>query len=159
AGVATGASAARPATAADIGAAPPRAAAGPSVAPGAAVEERRDDGHSEPAEHDEEQQKREGVDGRTRGGARSRLLVRAGDGLADRVEPRADAVGDVPLAEARRDHVAQDRRRERVRQVRLETVPDLDPHLPVVDEDEEDDAVVEALLPDPPHLGQPDGEV
>ena len=43
--------------------------------------------------------------------------------------------------------------------VGLEPVADLDAHLPVVEEDQEDDAVVEALRADPPGLGEPDREV
>src|SRR5262249_10898193 len=124
-----------------------------------AMEERRDDGHRQPTEDEEQEQERERIDRRLRGSLRSPRLVRPGDGLIDRVEPGADAVGEMSLAEAWRHDIPQDRRGDRVRHVRLETIADLETHLPVVDEDQEDDAVVEALLPDAPGLRQPDGEV
>ena len=41
----------------------------------------------------------------------------------------------------------------------LETVPDLEPHLPVLEEREQDDTVIELLLSDAPLLGQADGVV
>ena len=96
-------------------------------------------------------------DGGARAGRGS--AVRALDGRLDRVEAGADALGDLALAEAGGDHVAENRRRHRIRQRRLEPVADLDAHLPVVEEDQEDHAVVEVLPPDAPGLGEPDREV
>src|SRR5262249_15065322 len=83
-------------------------------------------------------------------------LGHAGDRAVDGAEAGADAVGEAPFAEARGHDVAQDRRRDRVGELTLEAVADLEPGSPVVEEDQEDDAVVEALLADSPGLGQPD---
>ncbi len=87
---------------------------------------------------------------------RRRARVGAGDRAVDGVEPRRDAVRGASLAEARGDDVPENGGGDRVGEPALEPVADLDAHLPVVEEDEEDDAVVEALLADPPRLGQPD---
>jgi hypothetical protein len=77
----------------------------------------------------------------------------------DRVEPGLEPVRQPPLAEPRSDHVPDDRRGDGVGQGRLQPVAHLEPHLPVVQEDQEDHAVVEPLLADPPRLGETDGEV
>jgi len=51
------------------------------------------------------------------------------------------------------DFVIDDPSRVQVGEPALEAVPDLDPHLPVVPGDKEDDAVIKLLLPDLPGLG------
>src|SRR5262245_2886792 len=58
----------------------------------------------------------------------------------------------LPLAEAGHDHVADDLRGLGVGQRALEPVADLDPQLSVLDEDDEEDAVVELLLAQAPLL-------
>jgi hypothetical protein len=60
------------------------------------------------------------------------------------------------LAEAGRDHVPDNLAGHGVGDHRLQPVADLQADLPVPQEDQQDDAVVEAFLPDPPALGEPD---
>ena len=81
------------------------------------------------------------------------------DGGLDGVQPGRDPLSQPALPESRRHHVADDRGGDRVGQGRLEAVADLEAHLPVVEEDHEDDAVVEPLPADPPRLGQADREL
>src|SRR6185503_18143582 len=90
-----------------------------------------------------------------RGAARVRPVL-ALDGGDDGIQTRPDAVGHLPLAEAWGHLLAQDGGRDGVGESALQPIADLDPHLPVVEEDQEDDAVVEALLADAPCLGEPD---
>src|SRR6266436_5777012 len=144
------------ATREDDGPAPAARAARPSLAPHVRAEERGNHDGEKPADDDEEQENRKRTLAPSpalhlRGG-----LVGARDDLLDGVEPGGDAVGDLALAEARRDVLAQDLARERIGQLGLEAVPNLEAHLPVVDEDQEDDPVVETLLTHPPGLSQAD---
>ena len=92
-------------------------------------------------------------------GARTGARVRPGDRLVDRVEAGRDPVGHPALTEARRHLVSEDRAADRVGQGALQAVAHLEAHPPVVQEHQEDHAVVEALLAEPPGLGQPNREV
>ena len=83
-------------------------------------------------------------------------LVGSRDDLLDSIEAGRDTVTDLSLAEARSDVLAENLARQGVGQLGLEAVPDLEAHLPVIHEDEKDDAVVEALLADAPGLGEAD---
>src|SRR5215468_8258812 len=136
---------------------PAARAARPSLPLDVRLQERRNDDREEPCDDDEEERERHEALAAPAGGCRRWLgLVCARDGLLDGGQACPDALGDLPLAEPWRHDLAQDLARQRVRQPRLEAIAHLEPHLPVVDEDEEDDAVVEALLPDAPGLGEPD---
>src|SRR6266700_1440199 len=75
------------------------------------------------------------------------------------LEACGDAVGDLTLAEARGHRLAQDLARDRIGELGLEAIADLEPHLPVFGKDQEDHAIVEPLLADTPGLGQTDGVV
>src|SRR5207249_10715209 len=75
------------------------------------------------------------------------LVHRDGAGL----EPRGVAL----LAEARRDRVPDDLIGLRVRQHGLETVTNLDPELAVLDEHDQQHAVVEPLVTETPLLEEP----
>ena len=66
-------------------------------------------------------------------------------GAIDRVEPRRDAVRGATFAEARGDDVAKNRGGDGVGEAALEPVTDLDAHLPLLQEDDED---LVALLED-----------
>ena len=78
------------------------------------------------------------------------------DPLEDAGDRRLEARRVASLAEARRDALADDLRGHHVGDRRLEPVADLDAHLALVTEHQEDQPVVEALLSDPPALGQAD---
>jgi hypothetical protein len=89
-------------------------------------------------------------------GGRGRL---AAEDPLERAGHRDDAAGVVPGGEAGLDGRRQDAARDRVRDLVLQAVPDLEAHLPVVQEGEEDHAVVEPLAPDLPRLGAAHREV
>ncbi len=73
-------------------------------------------------------------------------LVLAADRAQDLVHSRRDSAVHVSLLEAGHDLVADDPRTEHVGQGALQPVAHLDPHLPVVARDEQQHAVVLALL-------------
>src|SRR5262245_34544945 len=129
----------------------------PSLSLDVRLQERRNDDREEPRDDDEEERERHEALAAPTGGRRRWLgLVGARDGLLDGGEAGPNTLGDLPFPKARRHHLAQDLARQRIRQPGLEPIAHLEPHLPVIDEDEEDDAVVQALLPDTPGLGEPD---
>src|SRR6266545_436157 len=133
---------------------PAARAAGPALAPRARGEHGRQE--HRPQAREDDQGQGEGEEARSLLPAgRRRARVGARDRLVDGVEPGRDAIADLALAEARRHRVAEYLARQRVREPGLEAVADLEAHLPVVEEDQEDDAVVEAFLADPPRLRQP----
>ena len=70
-----------------------------------------------------------------------------------RSTPRVDARGETALAECRRHVLADDAVRGDIGQYALESVADLDPHLPVVLRDQEQRAVVLSLAADLPLFG------
>jgi hypothetical protein len=78
--------------------------------------------------------------------------MRAGDGPVDGVEPSLDPVGEPAGPEVGRHVLAEDAAGDRVREGGLVAVAHLDPRPPVVHEHDEQDAVVEPLLAEPPGL-------
>ena len=77
----------------------------------------------------------------------------------DRVSGRVQPAGIVAGPKVRRDVLFDDAPRERIRDRRLQPVTDFDPNLSLLDEDEEDQAVVVLLVADLPALGAADREV
>src|SRR5262245_11752915 len=135
---------------------PAARAARPSLPLDVRLQERRNDDREEPRDDDEEERERHEALAAPSGGCRRWLgLVCARDGLLDRGETSADALGHLSLAKARGHHLTKDLARQRVRELGLEAVTHLEAHLPVVDEHEEDHAVVEAFLADAPGLREP----
>ncbi len=78
------------------------------------------------------------------------LLARAGQHGDDGVDAIRDAIGHVAALEARHDHVADDGVRRSVGQRAFQAVADLDPQLAIVRRDDQQRAVVLALLADAP---------
>jgi hypothetical protein len=116
-------------------------------------------GHHDGDDHDHEEQRDLGAPdgGPTRPGAR-RFRGRADPGK-DRVDSRLQACGVAPFPEGGRDALADDLARDGVRNGSLQAVAHFEPDSPILHEDQDDDPVVEALLPHPPALGQPDGKI
>src|SRR5262245_30984778 len=85
----------------------------------------------------------------------TRERVGRGDPLVDRVHGGLEPGRVALLAEARRERLADDLGGGGVRQRRLEPVADLDAHLPVLDEQDEQDTVVERLRAETPLLEEP----
>src|SRR5262249_5530180 len=141
--------------------APAARATRPALPPHVRLAERGNDNGEESRYDDEEQDTRHGAEAVGAAGGRRRGLgvIGARDHLLDGVEAGGDPVGDLALAEARGDHLSKGLARQRIGELGLEAVADLETHLPVVHEDEEDDAVVEPLLPDAPRLSETDGIV
>src|SRR5262249_26676178 len=141
--------------------APAARATRPALPPQVRLLKRGNDDGEEPRHDDEEQDARHeaAAVGAVGGRRRGLRVIRARDHLLDSVEAGGDPVGDLALAKRRCDPLPQDLARQRVGELGLETVADLEAHLPVVHEDEKDDPVVEALLPDAPGLGETDGVV
>src|SRR2546426_333995 len=77
----------------------------------------------------------------------------------DRGHRGLEAGGEALLSEARRDHLADDLAGGGVGHDRLEPVADLEAKLPVLDEDDEEHAVVEPLLAESPLVEEPVGDV
>src|SRR5512143_1648441 len=157
--------ASRPSSAAEAteaaAARPPAASAEcPPQAPIAAREHRED-------HEDEEEEERAGapLNREARASPRSFVHCRAGPLVLalrrrdHRVDARLDSSRIVVSAESRDDLVFDDALRRDVRQHALETVSHLDPQLAVIDEHEQNGAVVLLRLSDPPLLVRADGEV
>src|SRR5947209_5397018 len=135
------------------------AAAVDGVAAPLGVPDRRQHRHGEDAEDQAQERDRRGAEPR-RGTASGGLRRRpAADPREHRVHRGVEAGGVALLAEARRDRVADDRGRHDVGDHRLEAVADLDPQLALLQEDDEHDAVVDALAADLPLFGEADGDV
>ena len=84
------------------------------------------------------------------------ILRVAGENLHEVVDAALDAAGEIAGAKARQDGVVDDQARHRVGQRALEPVADLDPHLALVGRDDQQRAVVLALLADAPVRGRAD---
>jgi hypothetical protein len=120
------------------------------------VERGNDDG-KETGHDDQEENEPERAPALRRGALPlRRRLVGAGDDLVDGVEPGPDAVGDPALAETRRDDLAQDLARERVGELGLETVADLETTF-LSSEDQEACHRYGPFSP-PPGLGEANGK-
>src|SRR5204862_878188 len=119
-----------------------------------------EDRHAEDAEEQREQEDGGGI-GRApwRGATRRRRSRTTADAREHGVHRGVETGGVALLTEARCDDVADDRRGDGVGDHRLETVADLDPQLPLLQKDDEEDAVAEALAADLPPLFEPDGDV
>src|SRR5207253_1295464 len=76
-----------------------------------------------------------------------------------RVDRRGQSRRVLAFAKSRRDHVANDLTRDDVGNGPFEPVADLEPELPVLREDDQDDAVAQLLLPDAPFLRELDRHV
>ena len=93
------------------------------------------------------------------GGAGARFAAQRGARADDRDDPvdaGIDPLGELALLEQRRHGLGDDPMRGHVGQHAFEAVADLDAHLPVVLGDQEDRAVVLALVPDLPRVGDAD---
>src|SRR5262249_5777096 len=108
------------------------------------------------AEQDEEADHREV---RSPAAARAAIRLALTGPLVDRAGRRLDTGRIAPLAKARRDDVADDAGRHRVGDGGLEAIADFQADSALGEEDDQDDAVVEALLADAPALGQLDRDV
>lgn len=78
--------------------------------------------------------------------------------LHDRLKPSLNSPRQVVCAEARDYDFPNDAASDRVREDAFEAVSDFNPELAIISYNEQDDAVVEALLADLPALGYPDAE-
>jgi hypothetical protein len=81
------------------------------------------------------------------------------DALENRGNSCVDGAIRVARAEARRHHVVDDARRDRIGQLRFEAIADLDGHLAIASKHDEQNAVVVPLATDLPRFEGFDGKL